>query len=281
MSEAGPLHGLTVLALESRRAQEMAELIRRHGGTPFVAPSLREVPLRENPDAIEFFRRLEAGRLDLVILLTGVGTRALAAALEDICPREHLAELLRRTTVVARGPKPVAALRELGVTPDVLVPEPNTWREILETVDRWATVAGRRVAVQEYGRPNPELIAGLVARGANVFRVPVYRWDLPEDPGPLHEAARRLASGGIDIALFTSAQQVDHLMHVVDALGLRDQLVAASRRVVVASIGPICSKALQSHGLPVDLEPEHPKMGHLVAAAARQARELLAVKRNA
>ena len=276
-----PLSGVTVLSFESRRAAEMAELIRRHGGTPLSAPSMRELPLRENPAATEFLRGLERGEVDVVVLLTGVGTRALVAALADECPPERFAGLLGGTTIVARGPKPVAALREIGLAPHVIAAEPNTWREILAALDREAPVRDRRVAVQEYGQPNPELLAGLAERGARVLQVPVYRWALPDDTGPLRDGVRRLAAGAVDVALFTSARQVEHVLQTADALALRAELLAAARRVVVASIGPVCSEALHAHGLPVDIEPEHSKMGHLVAAVARRGRERLAAKRSA
>jgi len=276
----GPLHGLSLLVFESRRAAEMAELIRRFGGSPISAPAMREVPLETSPEAVEFLRRLEAGAIDIVVLLTGVGTRTLVAALADRCPRERFAELLRRTTIVARGPKPVAALRELGLAPNVLVPEPNTWRELLTTLDQQAPVGGRRVAVQEYGRLNPELLAGLDARGADVLRVPVYRWDYPADPGPLRDGVAQLAAAAVDMALFTSARQVDHVVETAVTLHRLDDLLRASQRVVFASIGPICSEALQAHSLPVDLEPEHPKMGHLISAIAQRGPALVQAKRG-
>ncbi|MDX2170375.1 MAG: uroporphyrinogen-III synthase [Deltaproteobacteria bacterium] len=281
MPSGGDLQGLRVLAFESRRAVEIAELIRRHGGEPVSAPSMREVPLDTSPEALEFLARLGTGGIDVVVLLTGVGTRALATALAPQCSRERLAELLRATCIVARGPKPVAALRELGLTPAVLVPEPNTWREILTTLDAQAPVAGRTVAVQEYGRSNPELLDGLRARGASVLRVPVYRWDYPEDPGPLREGVQRLAAGRVDLVLFTSARQVEHVLDTAAQLGCLDDLMRATAQVVYASIGPVCSEAMQAHGLPVDLEPEHPKMGHLVATIAQRGRAAALLKRGA
>lgn len=274
------LSGLTLLAFESRRAAEMAELIRRHGGIPVSAPSMREVPLDASDEADEFLRRLERAAIDVVILLTGVGTRALAAALAPRCPRDRFAELLRATTIVARGPKPVAALRELDLVPTVLVPEPHTWREILAALDAAVPLAGRCVAVQEYGRSNGDLLEALRARGADVLRVPVYRWDYPEDQGPLRAGVARLADGAVDIALFTSARQVDHVVDTATRLGRLDQLRRAARRVVIASVGPVCSEALQAHGLPVDLEPDHPKMGHLINAVAQRGHSLVAAKRG-
>ena len=274
------LHGLTVLAFESRRASEMEALIRRFGGVPLSAPALREVPLETSPQAEDFLRRLDAGAIDVVILLTGVGTRALVATQAARCPAERFAALLRATTIVARGPKPVAALRELGLAASVLVPEPNTWRELLDALDRHAPVGGRRVAVQEYGVPNAELLDGLRARGAEVLRVPVYRWDYPADRGPLRDGVTRFADGAVDIALFTSARQVAHVIETATALGRLADVQRAARRVVLASIGPVCSEALHAYELPVDLEPAHPKMGHLVHAVAERGRDVLTAKRG-
>ena len=173
------------------------------------------------------------------------------------------------------------SLRKLGLTPQVSVPEPNTWREILATLDAQAPVEGLRVAVLEYGVTNEELIAELESRGAEVLRVALYRWALPEDQRPLRQAVSRLATTGVDFVLFTSRRQVDHVIMTAGELGLADALVDRARLMLVASIGPVCSEALRRHGLPVDLEPEHPKMGHLVVAVARRGPDLLSAKRAA
>lgn len=274
------LEGLRIVSFESRRAQEMAELIRNYGGDPFIAPSLREIPLGENNAAIDFIGQLEAGKFDFLILLTGVGTRTLVAAVASKYSRERVAAALQRATLVARGPKPVAALKELGLTPNISVPEPNTWRDILSELDSHADIRGRRTAVQEYGITNRELIAGLEARGAKVVRVPVYRWALPEDTTPLRAAIRRIVDGQVDIALFTNATQVDHVFRVAWEEKSDQSVRQAFARVLIASIGPICSEALEHFGLNADLEPEHPKMGHLISAVAQRGRSLLERKRG-
>jgi len=190
---------------------------------------------------------------------------------------ERVSAALRRATLVARGPKPVAALRELGLQPDITVPEPNTWREILATLDGQLAVAGKQVAVQEYGVTNTEFVDGLAARGAAVSRVPIYRWALPENLHPLRAAIRALCDGAVDVALFTSATQVYHLFLV--AGDAADRLRAGFRRVLIASIGPVCSETLREHGLVPNLEPAHPKMGQLVSEVASRGRQMLAVKR--
>src|SRR5258708_4737784 len=214
--------GMRVLSLESRRTAEMAELIRKQGGDPFVAPSLREAPVEENHDAFRFGERLFAGEFEMMILLTGVGTRQLNRLLATRFPENAFADGLRRVTVVARGAKPVAALREMGLAPAILAPEPNTWREVLQATEGRPE---RRIAVQEYGRPATELIEGLRARGADVTVVRVYQYALPENAEPLREAARRLATGGFDAALFTTAVQIEHLMRVADELGIGEQVL--------------------------------------------------------
>lgn len=262
---------LRVVAFESRRAVEMAALIRKQGGDPFVAPSMREVPLAEQPAALAFARSLAAGEVDVLVCLTGVGTRALVEAVEPELPRERLTALLGTTTLVARGPKPVAALRELGLAPAVTVPEPNTWRELLAAIDGAVSVAGKRVVVQEYGVSNPELLGGLRERGAIVTPVAVYRWALPLDLEPLREAIRRVAAGETDVALFTSATQLAHVLQVAGTMHLRDALLTGLGHAVVGSIGPVCSEALREAGVAVDLEPSHPKMGVLVGETLRSA----------
>ena len=256
---------MRVAAFESRRAREMAELIRKQGGEPFVAPAMREAPLRDNSGAFAFAEDLLAGRIDMVILLTGVGTRQLARILATQYPPEAFADALRRITVVARGPKPVAALREMGIVPTVVAPEPNTWRELA------AEVRGRperRIAIQEYGRSNPALVDALRAGGAEVSTVRIYEYDLPEDPAPLREAARRLAADDFRVALFTSAAQIEHLARVAAELGIEAEALGGLRRCFVGSIGPTTSEALEEFGIHPNMEPSHPKMGLLVMEAA-------------
>jgi uroporphyrinogen-III synthase len=275
------LAGLRVLSLESRRAAEMAKLIENYGGRAVVAPSMREIPLESNTEAREFARALAGGGFDMVIFLTGVGTRALAKVVETVYPLEQFVEALRRVTIVARGPKPAAALKELGVPVTIAVPEPNTWRDLLRTLDENAGAApleGRRVAVQEYGAANSELLAGLAERGARVTRVPVYQWALPEDTGPLRAAVEAIAGGEIDVALFTTSVQVTHLLKIAREMNREQELRSGFQRIVVGSIGPITSEELREQGFAADFEPTHPKMGFLVNEAAQRAAELLGKK---
>ena len=268
--------GRTVLTLESRRGQEMSRLIETYGGKPLHAPAMREVPLSSNLEALKFADALLEGKLDVVIFLTGVGARALSKVLESVHPTEKFFEALRKVFVVARGPKPVAVLREWNVPIAIAAPEPNTWREVLRAIDdSKLDLRDKHVAVQEYGVSNPELLEGLREQGARVTPVPVYQWDLPEDKAPLRAAVNSIIARGIDVALFTTSVQVTHLFQIAEQIGKKDALKAALEYVVKASIGPTTSEVLRSYGLSVDLEASHPKMGFLVKEAAEQSQALL------
>jgi uroporphyrinogen-III synthase len=175
-----------------------------------------------------------------------------------------------------RGPKPSAALRELGLTANVQVPEPNTWRELLTVMrDRPET----RLALQEYGKSNPELIEQLHAMGKDVTPVRIYGWDLPEDTAPLREAAAKLIAGAFDVVLLTTSMQLVNLMKIAEEEGISQQVREALQSAFIGSIGPTTTEALEDYGLKADFEPTHPKMGILVNEAAAQAAKGLADKR--
>ena len=243
----------------------MAELIRINGGEPLVAPAVTEIPMEHNETAFQFADRLYAGEFDMVIFLTGVGARLLHRILATRDAAERFPEALRRLAVVVRGPKPAAVLREWQVPVTVTIPEPNTWRELL------TAISGRpetSAALQEYGRTNRELIEGLEAQGRSVFRVPVYQWKLPEDTGPLQQAVAELLAGKVDVTLFTTGVQIEHLLDLAAEHQQRDAVLEGLRRTFVASIGPTCSESLRACGLTPAVEPSHPKMGILVREAA-------------
>jgi uroporphyrinogen-III synthase len=273
--------GLRVLALESRRGLELSKLISNYGGLPIVAPAMKEVPLESNSEALAFAAKLFASEFDVVIFLTGVGARALLGVVESAYKRDEYVAALQRVKVVARGPKPIAALREIGITPALSVPEPNTWRELLRALDDAVRSAagirlnGARVAVQEYGVSNPELLDGLEKRGARVTRVPVYQWALPDDQAPLRAAIQSLADGKMDVVLFTTSVQAVHLFQVAETMNLEKEMRTGLERAMVASVGPTTSEELSRLRIRVDLEPSHPKMGFLVKEAAERAAEFV------
>jgi uroporphyrinogen-III synthase len=270
--------GLRVLSLESRRAKEIEGMIVRLGGAAFVAPSVQERAVDDHGEALRFVERLEAGDFELLVCMTGAGLTFLRDLVAVHMPLERLAAALRRVTIVSRGPKPVPMLRALNVPVAIVVPEPNTWKEIVEAV---ACRPERRIAVQEYGRPNLEMNAALEHLGAQVTPFAIYRWELPADVEPLRNAARRLAAREFDVALFTSSIQLEHLLEIAQGLNLEPQVRAALRDVAIASVGPVMTATLEAQGLPADIIPNHPKMGALVKAAAESAGAILSAKLSA
>jgi uroporphyrinogen-III synthase len=206
----------------------------------------------------------------MAIFLTGVGTRQLMKVLDTQFEQQQIVDAMQRITRVARGPKPTAALREIGLRPHIIAPEPNTWRELMASIDGRPE---RRIAVQEYGRPNQELVDALRQKGAEVTQVPVYTYELPEDLEPLRSAASRLAQEGVEVTLFTTGQQVVHLIQIAREMDIEEPVLAGLRRSFIASIGPTTTEMLAEYGLAPDLEPSHPKLGILIKETAERSGE--------
>ena len=276
--------GLRVLSLESRRGPEMAKLIASYGGEAVVAPSMREVPLETNTAALAFVRALLAGEFDMVIFLTGVGTRALARVAETVYPARAVSggaagsdDRCARTEADGCSSGMECSRRGHRARTEYLARTVGRTRR----KRRAASVKGCRVAVQEYGVTNAELLAGLEERGAQVTSVPVYEWALPADTAPLRSAITAIARNEIDVILFTTATQADHLLQIAAEMLEEDRLRRALSRMLVASIGPTTSERLRELGIVPDMEPTHPKMGFLVSEAAQRSAEIWRRKRGA
>ena len=276
-------NGLRVLSFESRRGKEIAQLIANNGGVPIVAPSTREIPDAPHDDELQLIRGIVAGDYDVVIFMTGVGARAFIDAAASAISRDEFLAALGKTRVIVRGMKPAGVMREFGIPIWLNAPEPNTWREIVEVLDQNAAAVplkGLRIGVQEHGAPSSEMYEALRQRGASVFAAHVYRWELPEDTGPLKDAVRSVCAGGVDVVMFTSSVQLAHALKIAEEMKLRSEFIAGLNRAVVASIGPVASAALRRHSIAIDLEPSHPKMGFLVKESAMTSAELIQRKRS-
>lgn len=272
--------GLRVAAFESRRADETSRMIERAGGKAFVSPSMREIPTESNVDAVNMANHLITGQIDLVIFMTGVGFQHWIRAVEKSVDFQRFLNALTDCITIARGPKPVAAMKAYDLKPTYRVPEPNTWREMLATIDANLSIASQRVCLQEYGKTNASLIAGLEARGAEVHKLRIYNWGFPEDRSSLEANIHRLTDDQIDVALFTAAQQVTNLLQLSEEMGVIDRVRDSFRSTVVASIGPTTSETLRNADLPVDFEPSHPKLGHLITETSQHSKHLLQRKKQ-
>ncbi len=272
----------TVASFESRREDVVRGMITKHGGEPLCAPTMREVRMESLTDELQaFYDALAGGQIDTLVLLTGVGTRMLGELYDQHIGESDFAAMIDRCEIVARGPKPTATLRGWKLKPDIEVDEPNTWVQLLDAVKSTGDLTGKRIAVQEYGMSRPELLQGLADAGADVMRVPIYNWALPEDTEPIKRAIEAIVAGDVDYAVFFSATQVYHLFRVADEMDRRAALVEAMRRVCVGSVGPITSEAIVDCGFQADYEPDAPHMTNLMQELARRGGDLLQKKRVA
>lgn len=263
------LEGARVALLQGRRSDELADLVRRHGGVPVSVAAVREAAVDARADVASFIDRLTAGEFAIVIFLTGAGVNTLFDEARRLGREDELMRALGAAMLVTRGPKPAAALKPAGLVSALRVHEPFTTAELLAAMDQ-IPLAGIPVALVHYGERNDALAGALIGRGARLAELCLYEWLLPEDLAPIQAMVRALIAGELDAIAFTSQVQARNLFMVAADLGLADALRRAlNERVVVASVGPTCATALAELGVPPDIVPEHPKMGHLIVALAR------------
>jgi uroporphyrinogen-III synthase len=252
-----------VAFLEGRRADELADLIQRHNGVPLPAPCLREVHSPDAPVLQASIQRMLQSDLDVAIFLTGVGASTVFESTRRMRLEDDLRRRLASATVVVRGPKPAAVLRRLGVRIDLSAPPPNTTAEVVEVLSG-TDLAGKSVAVQLYGEPNPALSQALTARGARVLELAPYIWERPVDARPIIALLDALDRREVDALLITSQAQVDNLFSVAREYQRTPRLTG----VALGAQGPVAEAALNRNGLMASFKPDHGHMGALVLAAA-------------
>ena len=266
------MNNKVVAVLEARAGAHLAELVARRGAIPLRAPALEEVPDVDLPHIAALIASWAGDPMRLAIFQTGVGTRALFQATDTLGLTGRFLELMAAGSVVVRGPKPVGELNARGVAIARRAHSPFTTATVLEAL-QGMELRDARVMVQRYGAANRELRAGLEARGARVDEIATYRWALPRDVKPLRDLIGALAEGRVHAVMFTSAVQIQNLCAVARELGANQRLIEGLNRCVIASVGPICSRALAEFGITPTFEASPPKLGPLVAGleAALQA----------
>lgn len=253
-----------VAILETRTGAHLGELIARRGGIPMLAPALEELPDVDPRAALSLLEQWRIHPFNAVIFQTGVGTRALFQATDAAGLTEEFKRHLSASVVVVRGPKPVGELNARDVRIDIRAATPFTTETVLASVAH-IPMQGARVLVQRYGAANQALCLALQERGAAVQEIATYRWALPADTRPLDALLEALACSSVDAVVFTSAVQIHNLHAVAARAGRASELAGQLNRVVVASIGPVCSRALRDHGVTPSFEANPPKLGPLVA----------------
>ncbi|MCH7843461.1 MAG: uroporphyrinogen-III synthase [Chloroflexi bacterium] len=265
------LAGKTIAYVEARMLSEMGALIERNGGVPYPAPVLQEIHLGDTPQVRELVEDICSGKVQVMIFQTGVGTKALFDSAASQGREQEILDALTSATVIARSPKPAAVLRRYKVRIDHMPPEPFTSTDLLAAIEE-IDLNGKEVAVQAYGGPNTLLTGALEKRGATVREVSLYFWGLPEDVTPVFGLIDALENGQIDALAFTSQPQIGNLLSIAAQVGKEESLrnILAQGAVVVASVGPVCTKRMIQAGFRVDVEPEHPHMGNLILALAER-----------
>jgi uroporphyrinogen-III synthase len=264
-----PLRGYTVAVTAARRREELGALLDRRGARVVYAPAIRIVPLADDADLVAATREVLAAPVDLVVATTGVGFRGWLEAAEawDLPLREHL----QTSRVLARGPKARGAIRGAGLV-DAWSPESESSAEVLEHLlaGREGPLPGRRIAVQLHGDPLPELVSGLIRAGAEVVKVPVYRWVLPEDTAPLRRLVVAIAARGVDAVTFTSAPAAASLLQVAADEGVRAGVLAAFADAVLAvAVGPVTAGPLKAAGIRT-VQPERARLGALARSVVAE-----------
>ena len=262
------LNGRVLAFVEARMPDEMAGLIRRHGGVPVGAPVMQEHYLQDSPQVQRAIADVCAGRVNTAIFLTGVGANAMMGIAEGMGRLAEFEEALRGITVVARSPKPGRILRRHKIPIDIMPPEPYTSSDLIASM-RDLDLVNKRVIFQRYGGPDSELPTYLREQRADYEELTLYDWGLPDDTAPVVDLIDRMERGEIDALAFTSRPQVPNLMTIAAETGREESLRASlGGPVAVASVGPVCTRKLQEFGIEVDVEPDHPHMGNLVMAVA-------------
>jgi uroporphyrinogen-III synthase len=261
------LKGARVALLEARMTGEMADLVRRYEGDPYSVPAVREAP-REGGQGEFFIDALLHKKLQIVIFFTGVGVTALLREAEHSNQLPDVLSALRDVTVISRGPKPAAVLRRNEIPIAANAVEPYTTHELLAAIAPF-DVQNVNIGVVHYGERNVFLMAELQKRGAVIIEACLYEWLLPPDISGMQELIRELLAGHVDAIVFTSQIQARHLFLIAQEMGVADDLKQALKdKTIVASVGPTCTAVMQQLGVTPHVEPEHPKMGHLMKTLA-------------
>ncbi|WP_126172988.1 uroporphyrinogen-III synthase [Altericroceibacterium xinjiangense] len=248
------LSGDRVVVPESRELDRFSAMLERHGATVLRSPLILVSPLQDTSTLDAWLDRLIAGRHDTLVFYTGEGVTHIVARAEELGRRDQALAAFAATRKIARGPKPGAALRKLGLSADIVAEAPTT-EGLLATLEKLAP-HGQCVAVQLYpGAPADRLGDALKALGAGFDPVLPYRYISDEVDDEVASVIRAMASGDIDLIAFTSKLQVQRLCDVAKRQGLEAELEQAFAATTIAAVGPVAAAAVEEAGGTVRIQP--------------------------
>ncbi len=249
------LQGRKVALPENRRLSVLAELLRRRGAEVLEVPMVAILDAPDPEPVAEWLKDFIADPPELFIILTGEGLRRLLSLAAKRQLRTAFVTALARVTKLCRGPKPVNALREVGLKAELQAEFPTT-EGVIASLGKMA-LENRRVAVQLYGEePNVKLTDYLRSRGADVCTVAPYIYAGQSDAGRVLALIKSMAVGGIDVIAFTSKPQFSRLQSVAKQYGCEQELLAGLAATQVATVGPVVRDQLLAAGVRVDIMPE-------------------------
>ena len=261
-----PLTGLRVAVTSARRSEELSALLTRRGADVTSAAAIAMVPLPDDDELRTNTEALIAAPPDIVIATTGIGLRGWIAAADGWGLARELTSALAKARIVSRGPKATGALRAAGL-PEEWSPESESSRELLHYLLEGGIV-GMRIAVQLHGAtddwdPFPEFLDELMAAGAHVVPIRVYRWHPAPRGGAFDQMVMAIADQRFDAVSFTSAPAVAATLLRAAELGVEDSLLHALRTTVHAMcVGPVTARPLVRLGVPTSA-PERMRLGAL------------------
>ncbi len=266
----GPLTGWRIGVTAERRADQQAEVLRKRGAEVVHGCTMRTLDLSDDNRLLAVSRALIAEPPDATVLQTGMGLTMWLEGMDHAGVGDDVRAVLRRSEVLARGPKAVSAARREGLEVAWSAPD-ELFSQVVEHVA--ATGGRRRLALQLDGTDEEVLAAPLVALCDEVVVVPVYRWALPIDMKPAEALVGAICTGGVDAVTFTTRQAAVHLVEIADLSGRRSELLAAldGERVVPVSVGPVCSEAMRVLGMTGLVEPGRARLVAMIDALATEA----------
>jgi len=266
---AETLKNRTIALAEGRQLEELAQLLEKEGAVALRYPMISILDAPDPAPVIAWLRDLIANKFAYVILMTGEALRRLLGFADREGIRQDVISALSGTRTITRGPKPVRALKEIGLNPTLIASTPTT-DGVIATLKN-ELLRGQTVGVTLYGEPNPALVQFLEQAGATAQTVLPYVYAPASDGDKVIDLIRRMEKGGIDVIIFTSSPQVDRLYQVAAENGLEKELRQGLTQTRIAAVGPVVAENLREKGAKVDICPDQGfVMKNLVQLIKRQ-----------
>lgn len=237
----------------AKQADELAEIISRLGGKPYMVPTLEVKPQSDKIMMKHLLGMVLNGRMDFLVFLSVNGVRRLIEYLGEAGLKDVFLDALDKTMIVAVGPKTRMELEKHGVEVD-LTPRRYCSEGIVESLSGM-NLKEKTIVIPCSNRSTEYLRRKLGEMGAKVLEIPVYECTLPADRSKVYVFIDDLVTGKIDVVTFTSSSAVMNLFKIAGGYVSVDNLINRLRKTVVVAIGPVTQRALEKLGVEVNVVP--------------------------